>query len=237
MFEIVSRMNLISVVTDNAANMKHETEKNPYECSIEELTEDIDDDSADDVSLIDDSQLNSMDKGIIITFWWLDRVCSSSTTTCSSWWLQRAFQFSKIPAAFKKAKAICILFHQSSNFRYAFNVRIPVPNETWWNSHLRLHEYILAYIDAINSALESCNHSTLIITTTDEDNLTSVVNVMKYFADILQSDKQPTSNCVIPGVDAIRSIKRESAATNALCEALQNSFEICFFYLIDSAIH
>ena len=72
--------------------------------------------------------------------------------------------YRRVQAAFKKAKTICTLSHHSSHFRYSFDGRIPVPNETRWNSHQRMHEYILKHADAINGALESFNQSTLIIT-------------------------------------------------------------------------
>ena len=149
-----------------------------------------------------------------------------------------------VQAAFKKAKAICTLSRRSSHFRYAFNGRIPVPNETRWNSHQRMHEYILKHADTINRALGSCDQSTLIITTVDKENLKGVTDVMQYFAeatDILQRDNIPTCNRVIPVVDslenAIKSVNRENAAINAMCEALQNSLERCCSYLLLSAIH
>ena len=67
---------------------------------------------------------------------------------------------------------------------------------------------------------------------------------MQYFAeatDILQCDNIPTCNHVIPAVDslenAIKSVNRENAAINAMCEALRNSLERRFSYLLQSAIH
>ena len=90
----------------------------------------------------------------------------------------------------------------------------------------------------------SCDQSTLIITTVDKENLKGVIDVMQYFAeatDILQRNNIPTCNRVIPVVDslenAIKSVNRENAAINAMCEALRNSLERRFSYLLQSAIH
>ena len=90
-----------------------------------------------------------------------------------------------------------------------------------------MHEYILKHADNINRALGSCDQSTLIITTVDKENLKGVTDVMQYFAeatDILQHDNIPTCNRVISVVDslenAIKSVNRENAAINAMCEAL-----------------
>ncbi|XP_011410351.1 PREDICTED: zinc finger BED domain-containing protein 4-like [Amphimedon queenslandica] len=132
--------------------------------------------------------------------------------------------YRRVQAAFKKAKAICTLSRQSSHFRYALQEkRIPTANETRWNS---------------------CNHLTLTITTTDKENLQGVVDVLEYFAegtDILQRENEPTSCRVIPVVDslenAINSVPRDNTAINALCEALKNSLEKHFRYLLDSAVH
>lgn len=67
---------------------------------------------------------------------------------------------------------------------------------------------------------------------------------MSYFSEatnILQRDQEPTTNRVIPVVDslenALRSISRDSAAKNALCECLLNSLQKHFFYLLDSSLH
>ena len=67
---------------------------------------------------------------------------------------------------------------------------------------------------------------------------------MQYFAeatDILQRDNIPTCNRVILAVDslenAIKGVNRENAAINAMCEALRNSLERSFSYLLQSVIH
>ena len=67
---------------------------------------------------------------------------------------------------------------------------------------------------------------------------------MSYFAeaiDILQCDKEPTFNRVIPVVDslenALKSVSRDNPAISAMCEALLNSLQQHFSYLLDSAFH
>ena len=76
------------------------------------------------------------------------------------------------------------------------------------------------------------------------ENVSNVVKVMSYFAeatDILQRDKEPTSNRIILVVDslenALKSVSRDNSAINAMCEALLNSLQQHFSYLLDSAFH
>lgn len=67
---------------------------------------------------------------------------------------------------------------------------------------------MLNHYESINKALEDKQKTALVITTTDRENLSNVVKVMSYFAeatDILQRDKKPTSNRVIPVVDSLEN--------------------------------
>ena len=69
---------------------------------------------------------------------------------------------------------------------------ISAPNDTRWNSHLRLHEYILKHCESINKDLEGNQKHNLVLTTADKENISSVVNIMSYFAeatDILNMTK------------------------------------------------
>ena len=79
--------------------------------------------------------------------------------------------------------------------------------------------------------MEDNQKHNLVLTTADKENLSGVVNIMSYFdeaTDIVQHDKEPTSNRVI-FVDslenALKSASRDSPIVNALCQALQNSLE------------
>ena len=159
---------------------------------------------------------------------------------------KKLLNYRRVQVVFNKAKAIGKLSRQSSHFRYALSRRIPTANDTRWNSHYRLHQHILKHYEYINNALlsEHVQQSHLVITATDIENLSNVVSVMSYFSeatDILQRDQEPTTNRVIPVIDslenALRSISRDSAAKNALCECLLNSLQKHFSYLLDSSLH
>ena len=152
--------------------------------------------------------------------------------------------YRRVQAVFSKAKTFGTLFHKSSHFNYALSARIPVPNETRWNSYVRLHEHILKHFDNVNEALNTVNHQNLVLSTSDKENLLKVVDVMLYFAEatnILQADNKPTSSCVIPVIDSLEnaliSMVRATPAINALCESLLNGLQQHFSYLLDSSIH
>ena len=230
------------VVTDNAANMKSA------------FTMELDDEFPCPTGN-NESDTDSEDENTATLSQWTSQPLShfEGWIGCAAHQLQlvvhdgykELLNYRRVQAAFKKAKAICTLSRQSSHFRYALQEkRIPTANETRWNSYLRMHKYILRHVDLINTALVSCNHLTLTITTTDKENLQGVVDVLEYFAegtDILQRENEPTSCRVIPVVDslenAINSVPRDNTAINALCEALKNSLEKHFRYLLDSTVH
>ena len=132
--------------------------------------------------------------------------------------------YHRVQAAFSKAKAISSLSHKSSHFVYALPAKIPVPCDTRWNSHFKLHEHILKHFDSINEALKKVGRSELVVS---RNSLSGVVAVMEYFLEatnILQQEGNPTSNQVIPVVDSLENAliqtSRENAAVNALCECL-----------------
>ena len=145
-------------------------------------------------------------------------------------------KYQRVQAVFSKAKTICTLSHKSSHFSYALSARIPVPNESRWNSYVRHHEHILKHFDNVNEALNTVNHQNLVLSTSDKENLSNVVDVMLYFAeatDILQADNKPTSSCVIPVIDSLENaliiMDRATPAINALCESLLNGLQQHFF--------
>ena len=146
---------------------------------------------------------------------------------------------------FKKAKAISALSHKSNHFANALSLRIPVANETRWNSYLRLHEHILTHADNINAAVTKVEHQELILPTAYIEELKPIVEVMKYFAeatDILQAENKPTSyHRVIPVIDSLENFlkrtKRSTTAVNALCERLLHGLEQQFSYLLQHLIH
>ena len=152
--------------------------------------------------------------------------------------------YRRVQAVFKKAKAISALSRKSSHFANALSLRIPMANETRWNSYLRLHEHILSHADNINAAVTKVERQELILSTADKEELKPIVEVMKYFAeatDILQAENKPTSNRVIPVIDSLENFlkrtKRSTTAVNALCERLLHGLEQRFSYLLQSAVH
>ena len=74
--------------------------------------------------------------------------------------------YRRVQGVFGKAKAISALSHKSSHFAYSLSLKIPVPNDTRWNSHFQLHEHILKHFEDINKALQKVDHSDLAITKT-----------------------------------------------------------------------
>ena len=254
------RVEVFCVVTDNAANMKcaftMEVDASlNSECPDEEEDDIINDEDPSDVTETNDANLRIFSRGI--EYWTMPQpsVVQPHFDTwigCAAHQLQlvvhagykELLNYRRVQVALNKAKAICKLSHQSSHFKYSLSHSIPAPNDTRWNSHLKLHQHVLEHCESINKALEENHKQELVITTTDKENLSNVIDVMSYFAeatDILQRDKEPTSNRVIPVVDslenALKSAARDSPSINALCEALSNSLQLKFSYLLDSAFH
>ena len=152
--------------------------------------------------------------------------------------------YRRVQAMFAKARAISSLSRKSSHFAYSLALKIPVPNDTRWNSHFILHTHILKHYDNISESLQKVNKSELMISSTHREVLSLIVDVMQFFSEatnILQSEGVPTSNQVIPVVDSLENpliqVNRDNAAVNALCERLLTSLRRRFQYLLSSDIH
>ena len=140
--------------------------------------------------------------------------------------------YTRVRSIFTKAKAIAALSRRSSHFAYALVRKIPVPCDTRWNSYYCLYDHILKYVEEINEALKSgsVNHNELVITKPQGDILSQVVKVMQFFSEatnILQQERAPTSNSVIPVINSLENALLQTtcdnAAINAFCEALLTS--------------
>ena len=84
-------------------------------------------------------------------------------------------RYRRVQTEFNKCKSICTLSHQSSHFNYKLSSKIPVANDTRWNSHFRLHQPVLKHIEEINKALEQVGRSALCLSTADIDSPSKVV--------------------------------------------------------------
>ena len=226
------------VVTDNAANMK---------CAF--LMNDVDDETVDREEESSDEESDNVDD---YQYWtpqplkfegWLGCACHQLQLVVRDGY-QELMYYRRVQAVFSKAKSICSLSWKSSHFCYALTANIPVPNETRWNSYLRLHEHILKHFHNINDALGVVNRLELVLSSTDKENLTQVVQVMQYLAeatDLLQASNQPTSGRVILIIDSLentlKTTERSTPAINALCEHLLHGLQQRFSYLLDSSVH
>ena len=202
------------------------------------LMNDVDDETADREEESSDEERDNEDD---FQYWtpqplkfegWLGCACHQlQLVVCDGY--QELMHYRRVQAAFSKAKSICSLSRKSSHFCYALTAKIPVPNETRWFSYLRLHEHILKHFHNINDALGVVNRLELVLSSTDKENLTQVVQVMQYLAeatDLLQASNQPTSGRVILVIDslenALKTTERSTPAINALCERLPLTFLI-----------
>ena len=167
------------IVTDNAANMKC-----AFQISVDEVaTREIDEleDDVDDVDVTIDEDLQEWTPHELKYDGWLG---------CTAHQLQLVVHegydeltaYRRVQATFNKAKSVCSLSHKSSHLAYNLSAKIPVANDTRWSSHLRLHEHILSNMENINQALEKIKRSNLTFSRSDKENLSSVVEVMAYFA-------------------------------------------------------
>ena len=76
--------------------------------------------------------------------------------------------------------------------------KIPLANNTRWNSHYCLHVHLVSHMEGINQALIKVNHTDLVFTDTQKNILTLASNAMEYFSEatnILQREDLPTLNC------------------------------------------
>lgn len=229
-------LSCFKVITDNAANMKCAFEINHNEAgSLNESVDEQDDEEGNPLSQWTQCELKI--EG------WLGCAAHKLQLVVNDGYKELK-GYRRIQSVFAKAKAVASLSHRSSHFAYSLSVKIPMPCETRWNSYLHLHEHIVKHFDQINSALQAANRSDLIISTLQRDMLSHVVDVMQYFAEatnILQGEKFPTSNKVIPVVDSLENAlldcRRDTACINALCESLLTSLRRRFKYLLHSPIH
>ena len=65
--------------------------------------------------------------------------------------------YRRVQAIFAKAKAISALCRKSSHFAYSLALKIPVPNDTRWNSQFRFHAHILKHCENISESLQKIN--------------------------------------------------------------------------------
>ena len=249
------RVKCFMVVTDNAANMKSAFQINADSTDSHVQIEEVESSDDEDSSHEEVMDVNNKENGCFddLGYWSpqpLDHF--DGWIGCAAHQLQLVVQagykelmsYRRVQTAFNKCKSICTLSRQSSDFKYKLSSKIPVPNDTQWNSYFRLHQHILRHVEEINKALDQVGRSALCLSTADKDSLSKVVEVMSYFAeatDILQAEEKPTINRVIPVIDslenALESINKDSASINALCQCLLNSLESRFSYLIQSAVH
>ena len=168
------------VVTDNAANMK---------CAFQKAADDASDDnlSDEDDDHHHDEDLLSLDTWTVIPLHfdgWIGCAAHKLQLVVHMGY-KELLAYRRVQVAFCKSKSISTLSRQSSHFKYKLSARIPVPNETRWNSFLR---HILKHFDNINEALNEVNKQNLMLTSVDKDNLSAV---MQFFAEgILISFKQ-----------------------------------------------
>ena len=238
------------VVTDNASNMRcavilsdEDTQANAE--AIASIT-------TDDDTIIDDDDDSSIMEQHALLFWtpkllhfngWIGCACHQLQLVVHDGY-KELLNYRSVQSVLHKAKLICPLSRKSSHFSYSLTARIPAPNDTRWNLYLRLHEHLLKHFDNIQDGLVKVNQKELMLSTSDKENLSKLVEVMQYFAeatDILQAEKEPTAGNVIPVIDslenAVNGVERSNPAINAPCECLLNSLKNRFSYLLDSAIH
>ena len=207
----------------------------------------------DDTIIEDDDDDSSIMEQHALLFWtpkplhfngWIGCACHQLQLVVHDGY-KELLNYRRVQSVLHKAKLICSLSRKSSHFSYSLTARIPAPNDTRWNSYLRLHEHLLKHFDNIQDGFVKVNRKELMLSTSDKENLSKLVEVMQYFAeatDILQVEKEPTAGNVIPVIidsleNAVNGIERSNAAINALCECLLNSLKNRFSYLLDSAIH
>ncbi|XP_011404500.1 PREDICTED: zinc finger BED domain-containing protein RICESLEEPER 3-like [Amphimedon queenslandica] len=131
-----------AVVSDNAANMKSAftMEIDP---AINSENDDLYEGNIDDSTTDDESDIVT-DIPELVEYWTEKLPLHfESWIGCAAHQLQlvvhdmykELLSYRRVQVVFNKAKAICKLSHQSSHFKYALDRRIPVANDTRWNSH------------------------------------------------------------------------------------------------------
>ena len=169
---IASRIDLASclkVGTDNAASMKA-----AFEMSSEETT-----------SLNDEDNVDLEDGDLLAKEWTPLHFTFDGWLGCSAHQIHLVVQngykellgYRRVQAAFSECKTIASLSQRSSHFAYVLPLKVPVPCDTRWNSHFRLHEHILQHHENINSAQMSAavDRKDLVMSTADLNSLAGLL--------------------------------------------------------------
>lgn len=223
------------IITDNAANMKRALCTSVDKERAATPEHDKDQDVDDDDNGVSDDDLDEWTPRVLKYDGWLGCTAHQLQLVVHEGYKELTL-YRRVQSAFNKAKAVSTLAHKSSHLAFNLSAKIPLANDTRWSSHIRLHEHILTNLENINQALEKMKRSNLTFSKSDKENLSSVVEVMAYFAqatDILQGENMPTSNRVIPVIDsldnALTSLDRSQPAINALCQRMLKQLAAAFF--------
>ena len=162
------------VVTDNASNMK---------CAFEMST--------DDAEVLDDFESSDEDEAFSTSQLSPRSLKFDGWIGCASHQLQLVVNdgykeltgYRRVQATFSKVKAVSALSRKSSHFSYALSHKIPLVNNTRWNSHYRLHVHMVSHMEDINQALIKVNRTDLVFTDTQKNILSLASNVMDYFSE------------------------------------------------------
>ena len=120
-----------------------------------------------------------------------------------------------------KCKRLARFCSKSVNDAYALAGHIPPrANNTRWSSHFRLMKHILVHAEAIQAALQSSlvvKQINLALTPRDLEVLSEISDLLSYFSeaiDILQAEKVPTINKLIPIIIGIEAALLSYAYVN-----------------------
>ena len=83
-----------------------------------------------------------------------------------------------------------------------------------------MHQHILKHVEEINEALDKEGQSILCLPTADKDIISKIVKVMHYFSEatnILQAERKPTINHVVPAVDSLEKALIKTQQVLMLC--------------------
>lgn len=222
------------VVSDNASNMKKALSfvfasgprgtMDSWLLSDCNNSTDINLSTEDDDSLVDDPSLfeNLPDDEI-------DNSIIGERVPCFAHTLQLVIRdgLQKVTvsrSAVPKSCKIANLTHQSAKFRQAFEMAfgsgraVPSSNDTRWNSVFHQLNYIIELdVTKLNELLRSEEHSSLIFTLKELQQLRELVTVLQPFAeatDIAQGSTYVTISCVVPLLLSLLEGLREQLASS-----------------------
>lgn len=140
--------------------------------------------------------------------------------------------YQRVQAVFARAKAISTFSRKSS-------LKVPMQNETRWNSNFKLHEHIVKHFEDINRALQNVDRNDLMITKAQRGLLSQVTDIMQYFTEAtnIQSEGMPTLNCVIPVADSPENALYKVGEKMQLLMKELSHLTTRFGYLLTSPIH